>query len=263
MGAEFISISWEQLVVSVCMVSVSGALSLYYKLKLEKDLAVGVLRSFVQLLVMGYLLKIIFGLNNALLVVGLYSFMTLFAVHIIHGRVRERNVRYLLPTGLAAMVSYTLVTVVVTRFVIGAEPWWEPQYFIPIGGMIAGNSMNTLALSLERFFSELRSRRDEVEMLLCHGADYKEATDDIFRNALRAGMIPAINSLMGVGLVFLPGMMTGQILAGADPEEAVRYQIVVMFMLVASTALSAIIVLLLVRRRCFSSSMSLLVRKSR
>lgn len=99
-------------------------------------------------------------------------------------------------------------------------------------------------------------------MMLCHGADYREATVDIFRNALRAGMIPAINSLMGVGLVFLPGMMTGQILAGADPEEAVRYQIVVMFMLVASTALSSIIVLLLVRRRCFSPAMTLLVGKN-
>lgn len=260
MGVEFLSISWGQLVMAVCLVSVSGALSLYYKLKLEKDLAVGVLRAFVQLLVMGYLLKLIFGLNNALLVVGLYVFMTLFAVHIIHGRVREKSVSYLIPTGMAAIISYTLVTVVVTRFVIGAEPWWQPQYFIPIGGMIAGNSMNSLALSLERFFSEVKNRRNEVEMMLCHGADYKEATADIFRNSLRAGMIPAINSLMGVGLVFLPGMMTGQILAGADPQEAVRYQIVVMFMLVASTALSTILVLLLVRRRCFSSSMSVLLR---
>ncbi|WP_432735294.1 ABC transporter permease [Maridesulfovibrio sp. FT414] len=261
MGAEFIPISWGQLLIAVSLVSVSGALSLFYQLKLEKDLAIGVVRSFVQLLVMGYLLKIIFGLNNALLVLALYAFMTVFAVHIIHGRVKEKNVSYLMPTGLSMIVSYSLVTVVVTRFVIGAQPWWEPQYFIPIGGMIAGNSMNTLALSLERFFSELRNRRDEVEMMLCHGADSREATAEIFRNSLRAGMIPAINSLMGVGLVFLPGMMTGQILAGADPEEAVRYQIVVMFMLVASTALSSIIVLLLVRRRCFSAAMSLLVRK--
>lgn len=262
MSAEFIPISWSQLLMAVTLVSVSGVLSIYYRLRIEKDLAIGAVRAFVQLLAMGYLLKIVFGLNNALLVMGLYAFMTLFAVHIIHGRVKEKNVSYLVPTGLAAMISYSLVTVVVTRFVIGATPWWEPQYFIPIGGMVAGNSMNTLALSLERFFSELRSRRDEVEMLLCHGADYREATAEIFRDALRAGMIPAINSLMGVGLVFLPGMMTGQILAGADPEEAVRYQIVVMFMLVASTALSSIIVLLLVRRRCFSPAMSLLVRKS-
>ncbi|WP_415713924.1 ABC transporter permease [Maridesulfovibrio sp.] len=258
MSSEFISISWVQLLISLSLVSVSGVLSIYYKLKLEKDLAIGVLRAFVQLLTMGYLLKILFGLNSAVLVLALYLGMTLFSVNIIHGRVKEKRISYLMPTGLAVMFSYSLVTILVTKVVIGAQPWWDPQYFIPIGGMIAGNSMNSLALSLERFFSELKNRRNEVEMMLCHGADYKEATVDIFRGALRAGMIPAVNSLMGVGLVFLPGMMTGQILAGADPEEAVRYQIVVMFMLVASTALSSILVLLLVRKRCFSPAMTLL-----
>lgn len=259
MSSPFISISWIQLLIAVSLVSVSGVLSIYYKLKLEKDLAIGVLRAFVQLLTMGYLLKILFGLDSAVLVLGLYLVMTLFSVNIIHGRVKEKNIPYLKPTGLAVMFSYSLVTILVTKVVIGAQPWWDPQYFIPIGGMIAGNSMNSLALSLERFFSELKNRRDEIEMMLCHGADYKEATVDIFRDALRAGMIPAVNSLMGVGLVFLPGMMTGQILAGADPEEAVRYQIVVMFMLVASTALSSILVLLMVRKRCFSPAMTLLI----
>ncbi len=96
--------------------------------------------------------------------------------------------------------------------------WYDRGEFHELSGPISG-----------KIFSELRNRRDQVEMLLCHGADYKEATADIFRDSLRAGMIPAINSLMGVGLVFLPGMMTGQILAGADPEEAVRYQIVVCY----------------------------------
>lgn len=261
MTAEFISISWPQLMLALGFVTISGALSLYYQLKLEKDLAIGVVRTFVQLLAMGYLLKILFGLNNALLVLTLYAAMTFFSVHIVRGRVKETSVAYLAPTTLAVLFSYSLITILVTRVVIGAEPWWNPQFFIPIGGMVAGNSMNSLALSLERFFSELRTRRDEVEMMLCHGADYKEATESMFRDALRAGMIPAINSMMGVGLVSLPGMMTGQILAGADPEEAVRYQIVVMLMIVASTALASIIVLLLVRRRCFSSAMTLLLRQ--
>lgn len=261
MNAGFISISWGQLIIALSLVSVSGALSVYYQLKLEKDLGIGVIRTFVQLLAMGYLLKILFGLHNAVLVLGLYALMTLFSVHIVRGRVKQKGIPYLFPTTMAVLFSYTLITILVTKVVIGADPWWDPQYFIPIGGMVAGNSMNSLSLTLERFFSDLKSRRAEVEMLLCHGADYKEATVDIFRNALRAGMIPAINSLMGVGLVSLPGMMTGQILAGADPEEAVRYQIVVMFMLVASTALSSIIVLLFVRRRCFSSAMTLLVGK--
>lgn len=259
----FISISWTQLVIALGLVSISAAASLYYQLKLERDLFVGVIRTFAQLLAMGYLLNILFGLDNAFLVLTVYAIMTCISVHIVYGRVKEKQVAYFAPTTLAVMVSYTLITILVTKIIIGADPWWSPQYFIPIGGMIAGNSMNALSLTLERFFSELRSKREQVEMYLCHGADYKEATEEMFRTSLRAGMIPAINSMMSVGLVSIPGMMTGQILAGVNPQEAVRYQIVVMLMIVGSTALASILVLLLVRKRCFTSAMTLVLTKHR
>jgi putative ABC transport system permease protein len=98
-----------------------------------------------------------------------------------------------------------------------------------------------------------------VEMKLSLGANYREASDDIFRNAVTAGMIPSINAMMGVGLVFIPGMMSGQILAGTDPLIAIRYQIVVMLMLVGSTAVSSVVVMLIVRRRCFGSGEELLL----
>ncbi|MDY6852667.1 MAG: ABC transporter permease, partial [Thermodesulfobacteriota bacterium] len=113
---------------------------------------------------------------------------------------------------------------------------------------------------LERLLGELRNRRQEVEMKLCLGADYKEASQDMVRQAMSAGMIPSINSMMAVGVVFIPGMMTGQILAGADPLLAIRYQIVVMIMLVGSTAIGSLLVVLLVRRRCFSPGHQLLLR---
>jgi putative ABC transport system permease protein len=128
--------------------------------------------------------------------------------------------------------------------------------------MIIGNSMNALAISLERLFSDLRVKKDAVEMMLTLGADFREASQDIMRDAIRAGMIPSINSLMGVGLVFLPGMMTGQILAGADPLTAIRYQIVVMLMLVASNCLGSIVVVLLTRKRCFGKGQELLVGRT-
>jgi putative ABC transport system permease protein len=125
--------------------------------------------------------------------------------------------------------------------------------------MVIGNSMSALSICIERLFSQMRQQRDVIEMKLCLGANYKEASGEIFRNAVSAGMIPSINAMMGVGLVFLPGMMSGQILAGTDPLIAIRYQIVVMFMLVGSTAMSAIIVMLIVRRRCFGSGEELLL----
>jgi len=260
MNGAYMQISLWQLGVALVLVAVAGIASVVYELRLQKDLAVGTVRTFAQLFAMGYLLKIIFNLNSALLVMAVYLCMTYFSVRIIKGRVKEKSVDYYAPTMLSVMVSYSLVTVLVTGVIIGADPWWSPQYFIPIGGMVAGNSMNALAICLERFFSELRGRRDEVEMMLCLGADFREASREMFRNALKAGMIPSINSMMGVGIVSLPGMMTGHILAGADPADAVRYQIVVMLMIVAATALSSLLVLHLVRRRCFGPAMNLLTR---
>jgi putative ABC transport system permease protein len=127
--------------------------------------------------------------------------------------------------------------------------------------MVIGNSMNAIAIALERLLGELRKRRPEVEMMLCLGADYQEASHDMFRNAMRAGMIPSINAMMAVGVVFIPGMMTGQIIAGADPLLAIRYQIVVMVMLVGSTTIGSLIVLWLVRRLCFGAGQQLILRK--
>ena len=99
-----------------------------------------------------------------------------------------------------------------------------------------------------------------MEARLCLGADYKEASQDMFRNAMRAGMIPSINSMRGVGIVFIPGMMTGQIPAGADPVQAIRYQIIVMVMLVGSTAIGSLLVVYLVRKLCFGSGERLLLQ---
>ena len=96
-------------------------------------------------------------------------------------------------------------------------------------------------------------------MKLSLGANYREASEDVVRRAIKAGMIPSINSLMGVGIVFIPGMMTGQIVAGADPLAAVRYQIVVMLMLVAATTISTLMVVLLTRRRCFGEAQQLIL----
>ena len=120
--------------------------------------------------------------------------------------------------------------------------------------MIIGNAMNAITIALERLFTDLRRQRKEIELWLCLGATYQEATRDIMGQAIRAGMLPSINALMTVGLVSLPGMMTGQILAGNPPEIAVRYQIIVMLMIVAAVALGSMITVYLVRRRCFTNA---------
>lgn len=255
-----VAIGYGQLLLALGFILLAGGASVAYKLGLGRDLLVGALRTFAQLFVMGYALTLIFAWDVALVVIAVYLVMIVFAAHIVSGRVKEPDVAYLGPTFLSMLAGYFLVSVLVTGVVVQAEPWWKPQYFLPLGGMIVGNSMNALAISLERLFSSLRSRRAEVEMRLSLGADYEEASQEIMAEALKAGMIPSINSMMGVGVVFIPGMMTGQILAGADPMLAVRYQIVVMLMLVGSTALSTLVALRLTRKRCFGPGQNLLLK---
>ena len=264
MSTNIITIGLGQLAVSLFLIALAGAASLVYKLQLERDLLVGTIRTFAQLFLMGYALQLIFRINEWWIIVLIFAAMIFFAAYTIRGRIKEREIPFFPSTLLAMMLSYMLVSILVTGVIIGAKPWWTPQYFLPIGGMVIGNSMNAIALSLERLLSDLRKRREEVEMMLSLGADYKEASQDILKQAMSAGMIPSINSMMGVGLVFIPGMMTGQILAGVDPLIAIRYQIMVMVMLVGSTAVGSLLITLLVRKLCFGPAheLRLKVRRS-
>ncbi len=246
--------------VGLLFIAISVGTSIVYGLKLERDLLVGTLRTFVQLFLMGYLLSIVFALDMAPVVIGCVLFMTCFAAWIIRGRVKEREIPYLLPTLAFMALAYLIVTAFVSAIIVGVDPWWNPRYFVTLGGMIIGNSTTAIAIALERLFSELRNRHAEVEMKLCLGADYKEASAEIFRDSMKSGMIPTINSMMGIGIVFIPGMMTGQILGGADPTLAIRYQIVVMLMLTGSTAIGSLIAVLIARKMSFGPAHQLLVR---
>ena len=252
-------IGWDQLAICVVFVLVAAVASLRFRLGLARDLAWGTVRTFAQLFLVGYVLQFIFQLRNPFLVLALYLWMIFWAAHAIRGRVKEKSVHLFTPTFLAMVVSYLIVTAFVTGAVVQVRPWYAPQYFITLGGMIIGNSMNAIAIGLDRLFSDIRKQRQEIELSLCLGATYQEATSAILRDAIRAGMIPSINALMTVGLVSLPGMMTGQILASIEPTKAVRYQIVVMLMLVASTAIGSVIIIHIVRRRCFSKSHQLII----
>jgi putative ABC transport system permease protein len=249
-----------QLLLCLLFVAVAGATSLAMRLRLERDLLWGTVRAFAQLFLVGYVLELVFAIERPLLVVGLFVFMVFWAAHAVRGRVRDPQIAVFLPTFVSMVVSYLAVTLVVTAVVVQVEPWWKPQYFIPIGGMIAGNSMNAISICLERLLTAFRERREQIEQALSLGATYTEATAAMLADAVRAGMIPSINALMTVGLVSLPGMMTGQVLAGVSPVSAVKYQIVVMLMLVASTAIGAVVVAFAVRRRCFTRHHQLILR---
>ena len=254
-----LDVQWWQLLIALIFILMAGGASMLYGLGLGRDLAIGTIRTFAQLALMGSVLTIIFNLNISWLVLLVFLVMSGAAAHTIASRVKETQVPYLWPMVLSMTAGYLLISVMVTGLVIRVDPWWEPQYFIPLSGMIIGNSMTALALSLERLFSGLRAGRPLIEVKLALGATDVEASEDLVREAVKAGMIPSINSMMAAGLVFLPGMMTGQILSGTDPMIAIRYQIMVMLMITGSTALVSAVVVRLVRKRCFGRGMQLLL----
>jgi putative ABC transport system permease protein len=161
---------------------------------------------------------------------------------------------------LSIWVSSWTVTAVALFAIVRVDPWYLPQYAIPLLGMILGNALNGVSLGLERLGEELTTRRDRVEVLLTLGAQRWEAARPAVREAVRTGMIPILNAMSVAGLVSLPGMMTGQLLAGVPPVEAVKYQIVIMFLIAAGTALGTVGVVLLSYRRLFNRRHQFLYR---
>ncbi len=261
MDTQIVNIGPLNLAVGLVFIITAGLLSVYHSLKLERDLAIGTIRTFTQLFLLGYILKIVFNLNNVFLVLMVFCLMTFFAAWTIYGRVKEKEISFFMPVFLSMIISFFSVAFIVTAIIIDVKPWWEPRYFIPLGGMVIGNSMNAIAIALERMLGEMRSKQNEIEMQLCLGADSIEASKDIVKNAMQAGMIPSINSMMAVGMVFIPGMMTGQILSGSDPLTAIKYQIVVMVMITGATAIGTLLAVLLVRKRCFNKAGQLVFGK--
>ena len=171
---SLIEISPLQLALCALFVVVAGTGSAVLRLGLEKDLAWGTVRTFAQLFLVGYVLKFVFQLSNPYLVLLIFVWMVFWAAHAVRGRVKETKVAIFAPTFVSMVASYTMVTVVVTAFIIQVDPWYSPQYFIPLGGMIAGNSMNAISIALDRLFSDLRKERDTIELALCLGALFGE-----------------------------------------------------------------------------------------
>ena len=257
MNSGIINISWWNVAITTVMVIAAGLCSLYLKLRLEKDILVGTIRTFIQLFLLGYILKYVFAINNPVFILIIFMFMIYNAACIIAGRVQEKRVPYFLPVLLTMLFSYMIINTFVMSIIVEAKPWYNPVYFIPIGGMIIGNSMNALAISINIWFGSLKKDRDKIELYLSLGASHIESTSDNFKYSIKAGMIPSINALMSVGVVSIPGMMTGQILAGTDPLIAIKYQIVIMLLLVGSTTLTTVFSLQIVRWLSFTSSRQL------
>jgi len=241
----------------------AGLLSVLLQLGLERRLFWAALRTVVQLSLLGLVLTKVFASDSALLVALLLGFMTLVAGREAMSRSKYRYPRIFWDTTLVMATTALLVGAVVTQVIIGVKPWYHPQYVIPLVGMILGNSLNGVSLALDTFLDYLRQRREEIELYLVFGARRTEALRIPARHAVRRGLIPIINAMSVAGIVSLPGIMTGQILAGVPPVQAVAYQILIMFMLAGSYSLGTMLVTILAGRALLTQELRLALEKLR
>ena len=237
----FIPLELTDLALAALLVVLNGALSLALRLGLERQLLIAAARMVVQLLLVGVVLTTLFELVSPLWT-GLAALaMVLFAGREIMAR-QERRLAgpwaYGLGTG-CMLVASCIVTVFALATQIQPDPWYHPRYTLPLLGMVLGNTMTGISLGLHSLTTGLVRERPGVEAQLALGAPWREAVLPVSRAALRSALMPIINSMAAIGLVSLPGMMTGQILAGIEPVEAVKYQLLIMFLIAGGTALGA------------------------
>ncbi len=235
------------------LIALLALLSWRLKLGVERRVLVAALRSAVQLILIGLVLETLFAQSNPFLVGGL----ALIMLSVAGWEVRARQQRgYLGPWGygigtVSMFLSSFSVTLLALTVIIQVDPWYEPRYLIPLLGMLLGNTMNGIAIALDDLTRRAWDARGRIEARLVLGATWEEAIADQRREALRAGLIPIVNAMAAAGLVSLPGMMTGQILAGAAPMEAAKYQLLIMFLIAAGTGLGSVAAVWLGARRLF------------
>lgn len=252
---SFVTLDALDLLLAATLVVMLAGLTSALRLRLGRRILIAGLRTAVQLLLVGLVLKVLFA-NADLPWVALMALVMLLAA----GReVMARQRRpfsgwwgYGLGTASMFLSSFS-VTLLALLVFIGNKPWYEPQYAIPLLGMLLGNTMNGLSLALDRLTQGAREQRGVIEARLLLGADGYTAISEIAREAMRVGMIPIINAMAAAGLVSLPGMMTGQILAGVPPWEAVKYQVLIMFLITTGTGFATVAAVRVGARRLFDA----------
>jgi putative ABC transport system permease protein len=241
-----------QMAICYLLFLVSFLLIYHYRMRLEKDAFISTIRMSVQLVIAGLVLKYVFKFNYWYVVLFVLLFMLFFGVQTILGRTGIK-IKKTFPYLFISMLIGCGGTLVFFIFaVVRQEPWYDARYLIPLFGMIVGNSMNGCALALERYVTGIHDNRDAVEAILSFGGTPAESTRDNFLKAFRASVLPTFASMTGMGVVFLPGMMTGQILSGAEPLLAVRYQIAIMLAILSSVVFSVFLILKLETKLLFN-----------
>lgn len=236
------------------LMGIAIGLSAWQKLGLEWSLAMATGRTVVQLLAVGYILQIVFTLNNPWAVLAIIVVMASIAAIVARNRISQKAPNLLPIVGTAILVSTALTLGYINLLVLQPDPWFNPQYLVPLAGILLGNAMNAAAIGGERLVNTLNNKQLEIETALSLGATPSQATAEFRKEAIKAGLIPTLNSMMVVGVVTLPGIITGQILSGVDPLEAAVYQMLIMFILAIATLSTTILLIQGLYRQFFNQA---------
>ncbi|MGK7874158.1 MAG: iron export ABC transporter permease subunit FetB [Xenococcaceae cyanobacterium] len=256
---DLIELNLIDLALALGIIGMAIALSSWQKLGLEHQLAFAAGRSLLQLLVVGYILAFIFALNNPWAVLIVLGVMLSIAAIVARNRI-SKKIKGLLPVVWGSIFASSAITLSYTiLLIIQPQTWYSPQYLIPLAGMILGNSMNSASLAGERLVSMINNHRLEIETHLCLGATTQQAVTSYRKEAIRIGLIPTLNQMMVVGIVSLPGMFTGQVLAGSDPLNAAFYQILILFMIALANLMTTFLVTEGVYRQFFNQNAQLVL----
>ena len=232
-----IDVSLGQVAASLVLIAVAIAVSYWRRADLEEDIAIAVVRSMIQLIAIGYVIQAIFDVDSLWPVAALIAVMVVFGAYT--ARARAAKVPGVLGPLLIALSTAALITLGLVLALDIFEP--TPQYLVPVGGMVIGNAMTAAAVALNRLGDDVTSSARQIEATLALGASSAEAAAPIVRRSLRSGMIALVDSTKTTGLIFFPGTMVGMLLAGADPIDAVRLQLILLWVLLGSVAISSVV----------------------
>ena len=238
-----VDLSWIDLALAAALLVINGAISFAFGLRLELSLAVAALRMAVQLAAVGFVLKFVFAQASPLWTLLVALVMVSVAGYELMQR-QERRLRGWWAYGfghLTLLLVGGFSTLYAVAVVVGPSPWYAPRYVLPILGMVLGNTLTSLSLAMQALTEGAERERASIEARLALGATRLEAFAPVLRRALRTALTPLLNVMSVAGVVTLPGMMTGQILAGADPAEAAKYQIMIMFVLTGAAGFGALV----------------------
>jgi UDP-glucose/iron transport system permease protein len=248
-----IHVTLGEVAASLVLVALAVAVSVWRRTDLEKDITIAVVRSAIQLIAIGYVIQAIFDEDSLWLVFALIAVMVVFGAFTAKQRARRVPGAFWPLLIALAVAGGTTLALVVALGVFEATP----RFLVPVGGMVVGNSMTAAAVALNRLGDEMSDRAREIEATLALGATATVAAAPSLRRSLRSGTIALVDSTKTTGLIFFPGTMVGMLLAGAEPTDAVRLQLILLWVLLGSVALSALIATSLAYRGFFTPAAQL------